>query len=86
MKYLACLLTVLLSMLLVGCRQESVSEHGPSLDAFVRFGMADERFNRVERYVGAGVVLSSFSRLRPDDRVDLAVCRDLDAGAFAFGE
>lgn len=55
---------------------------GPSLDGFVRFGVADERFNRVERYTGAGIVLSSFSRRRPEDRIGLAVAHARTSSRF----
>lgn len=46
---------------------------GPGVDAFVRYGIADEDFNPLDRYFGAGVVLSGFSARRPDDQIGLAV-------------
>jgi porin len=46
---------------------------GRRLDAFARVGVAEDKFNAVANYLGAGVVLSAPLSGRPDDQLGLAV-------------
>lgn len=43
------------------------------VDAFVRVGMSESRFNRVADYAGAGLILRAPMRARPDDQVGIAL-------------
>jgi porin len=47
--------------------------NGAQLDAFLRYGVADDRFNTIEEYMGAGAVLTGLVPSRPDDQFGLAV-------------
>lgn len=46
---------------------------GPVVAGFLRIGQAAERYNPIHNYVGAGITMGRFSRLRPDDELGLAV-------------
>ncbi len=46
---------------------------GTRLNAFFRYGVADDRFNTIEEYIGAGLVFTGFAESRPDDRFGIAV-------------
>ena len=50
------------------------------VDAFVRMGIAESRFNGVADYAGAGLVVQGPLRARPDDQLGIAVA---SAGAGA---
>jgi len=52
------------------------------LAAFLRLGLADDRFNRIARYVGAGVVYTGLTPKRPADQVGLAVAVAVNGGAY----
>ncbi len=43
------------------------------VDAFVRVGVAENRFNGVADYAGAGLVLQAPLRARPDDQIGIAL-------------
>ncbi|WP_380785636.1 carbohydrate porin [Sphingomonas sp. R86521] len=54
---------------LVGSRADDA--HG--LAGWLRFGVADTRFNRIGRYIGGGLVHTGTAPGRPDDQVGLSV-------------
>lgn len=51
-----------------------------SVSSFVRYGIADERFNRLDSYLGAGIVIDGIVPRRPRDRVGLAIARGMIGG------
>ncbi len=58
-------------------------EAGPRhVDAFLRFGGAQGRFNVFSRYVGAGVVVSGWPSARAHDRIGLAVAHAVTGDSF----
>jgi len=48
-------------------------EYGARLDAFFRYGVADNRFNVIEEYVGAGAVVTGLLPSRPTDQLGIAI-------------
>lgn len=49
------------------------SDEGLKLNAFLRYGVADDRFNVFDSYIGAGALMTGFLPGRPDDQVGIAV-------------
>ena len=54
----------------------------PGLAVFAQIGLADARFNRIQRYVGGGVVYTGLLRREQDDRVGLTVARAWFGGPY----
>jgi porin len=48
-------------------------DNGTHLDVFLRYGVADDRFNTLREYMGAGAVLTGLAPSRPDDQLGLAI-------------
>jgi porin len=48
-------------------------ENGMKLNAFLRYGVADDRFNTIKEYMGAGTVLTGLVPSRPGDQLGLAI-------------
>lgn len=55
---------------------------GIQIDGVLRAGVADARFNAVERYVGAAVVASRFLPGRPEDAIGFAVAHGRTGSGF----
>ena len=49
------------------------ASNGRNASAFVRYGTANGALNPVERYFGAGTVLSGFVPRRPEDQIGISV-------------
>ncbi len=48
---------------------------GVVVSTFLRYGVADDRFNRLDGYLGAGIVIDGLVPARPRDRIGLALAR-----------
>ncbi|MBT8098451.1 MAG: carbohydrate porin [Gammaproteobacteria bacterium] len=51
------------------------NDRGIDATAFLRYGVAEDEFNVVDGYFGAGVVATGLIRTRPDDQLGIAVAR-----------
>ncbi len=52
------------------------------LEAFVRFGVADQRVYQTGRYIGAGLVATGVGRRRPADQIGIAVGLAVDGDRY----
>lgn len=51
----------------------SVSERGPGLNVYLRYGIANDDFNVLDSYIGAGAVATGMLLSRPDDQLGIAL-------------
>lgn len=49
------------------------SDTGATLHGFLRYGVANDAFNIIDSYTGAGIVATGLIRSRPDDRFGFAI-------------
>lgn len=53
---------------------------------WVRYGVADKNVNRLDSYLGGGVVFSGFSTSRPDDTLGLAFASARNGGPYRIAQ